>query len=62
MDITEYIEKKGHGAVATLARESGLSRNTVEKAQRGEPISKPSAVALSGATGGKVSVRNLVGL
>lgn len=62
MDLSSYIEKKGHGAAAALVRESGLSRNTIEKAQRGESIGAKAAKALSAATGGAVSVRSLVGV
>jgi hypothetical protein len=62
MEISDYIESRGHGAVASLVRESGLSRNTIEKAQRGETIGPKAAKALSAATGGKVSARSLVGV
>lgn len=62
MDLSKYIDDEGHGAVAALVRESGLSRNTIEKAQRGEPVGTKAAKALSAATGGKVSARSLAGL
>ena len=62
MKITKYIDDKGRGAVAELARASGLSRNTVEKAYRGEDISVAAALKLSEATGGKVPAAGLAGL
>ncbi len=62
MDLRNFIEDTGHGAVAALVRKSGLSRNTIEKAQRGDPIGAKAAKALSAATGGKVSARSLVGV
>lgn len=62
MTLNKYIEGGGHGCVARLVRESGLSRGTVEKAARGEHISVPHAKLLSRATGGVVSARRLAGM
>lgn len=62
MDLPTYVENQGRGAVSELVRESGLSRPTVQKALRGEPITAPAAKALSKATGGEVDAAALAGL
>ncbi len=62
MDLRKYIEGRGWGAVSLLARDSGLSRGTIEKAARGEAISVGAARALSAATGGQVTAAVLAGL
>lgn len=62
MHLSLWLEKQGHGAVARLVRDAKVSRNTVEKAQRGEPISVTQAKAISVTTKGKVSAHELAGL
>lgn len=62
MHLSLWLEKQGHGAVARLVRKAKVSRNTVEKAQRGEPISVKQASAISKVTKGNVSAVELAGL
>ena len=62
MDFPEYVASLGRGGMAAISRSSGVSRTTVEKAARGEPISVPGALTLSRATGGVVPATALAGL
>lgn len=55
------LRRPGRGAIAWLAREAASSYSTIHKALRGEPINdRKAAERLSAATGGEVSVAELM--
>ncbi len=61
-NFPEIVREMGHGGIAKLVRSSGLSRNTLEKAARGEDIGAKAAKALASVLDGKVSAAQLAGL
>jgi transcriptional regulator with XRE-family HTH domain len=55
--LAQYLDEKGRGAAADLARKIGKSESTVWRLARGnEPLVK-TALAIEDATGGAVPVR-----
>ncbi len=61
MTLAEYCRRKGRGAKQALSHDSRLAYSTIRKAVRGEPLdSYATAKALSDATGGLVSVLELL--
>ena len=61
MKLSKWIDSYGWGAVAALARASGLSRGTIEKAAKDKLVSVDAAKRIAAATGGKESARALAG-
>lgn len=63
MTFAEYLRRAGRGAQRRVAERSGVSVNTVGKIARGRAAQRLDvARALSRATGGAVSVVELLGL
>jgi DNA-binding transcriptional regulator YdaS (Cro superfamily) len=61
MQLYEWVDKRGHGEIARLCRESGVSNTTIHEAIRRAPISRyPIAKAISDATGGAVTPAELL--
>lgn len=60
MNLTEYAQQQGHGALARIARRSGVSYTTVRFAAGGNPIKRYEvAKRISDATDGVVTVDDL---
>lgn len=55
MDLATWAEEYGEGAVSELHYRARVSRNTVKRALRGDPVRREIAIRLSEATDGKVS-------
>lgn len=59
--LSEWCDARGRGAMADLARESGVSYQTIQKvATHGQRVVRYDvAKAISDATGGEVTVKDL---
>lgn len=62
MTLAEYLEKQGRGAIEALARRADCSRNSIVSARDGHAPSVRLARQISAATGGEVTVLELLGL
>lgn len=62
MKLSQWIKQQGAGAKAKLARATGLQFNTILYLVQGKHVPSPStAIAISRATGGAVSILELLG-
>ena len=60
MTLAEWIEQRGHGAKAFLARETGLSWQAIHSASSGLVAMRyENAQRIHAATGGEVSIETL---
>lgn len=62
MRLDDWVKAQGHGAIARLVKTTGLSRPTIYHALKGGQLRGDTAVKLSKATEGAVSVASLCGL
>ena len=62
MDLTNWIRQEGKGALTVLMRRSGLAWDTICKAaKRGHVLTRATAIKISAATDGDVSVAEALG-
>lgn len=63
MDLDTWLQRQPYGRTAELAREIGVSRNTVDRIRARVHVPRLLlAIAIEDATGGAVTVRDLAGL
>lgn len=62
MRFDDWVKAQGHGAIARLVKTTGLSRPTIYHAMKGGSLRSSTAVKLSKATEGAVSVASLCGI
>lgn len=61
--LARWVEAKGKGARATLARRAGVQWQTVDAIVRGETVpTRETALRLSEATDGEVSAAEILGV
>ncbi len=59
MRFDEWYDKQPRGALTRVQIQTGISYTTIHGAKRGRRVQYDTAVAISEATGGKVSVASL---
>lgn len=59
MTFDKWLAREGRGAMTRVHLETHVSYPTLQKAKRGEALSRPLALAISGATGGEVTAETL---
>lgn len=60
--MSEWVQRRGRGAITHIFRASGVAYSTVYAAAKGQRIKRyDTARAISDATGGEVTVEDLCG-
>lgn len=58
--LQKWIDNSGWGATTRIHYECRLAINTIKRAARGESVRRETAQAISAATGGEVSVEDIL--